>query len=402
MATLALLGGQPVRRKPFASWPAFDDAEHRALLEVLHSGVWGGYSPKIAELERRFASFHEARFGIAIANGTLALEAALAAAGIGPGDEVIVPPITFIATASAVLRVGAVPVFADIDAASFNLSPERLAEAITPQTRAVIPVHFAGHPADLDAILETASRHHLVVIEDAAHAHGASWRGRKLGSFGHFGSFSFQQSKNMTAGEGGMLLTSDAELAERARSVCNQGRRSGGAWYEHVRLGSNYRLTGWQAAVLAAQLDRLPAQLAKRASNAETLAARLRGCGVLDPPAVDARVTTHGFHLYVLRMKTGAIPGLPIDLFLQALAAEGIPGAGRYPHPIYANQLFEACPYRRGECPEAERFCRECFWVSHEILLAEEADLEDFVRAVEKIRDSAGELVLAASGRSAS
>src|ERR1051326_1045840 len=206
----------------------------------------------------------------------------------------------------------------------------------------------------------------------------------------------------MTAGEGGMLLTNDAELAERARSVCNQGRRTGGAWYEHVRLGSNYRLTGWQAAGLCAQLDRLPAQLEKRTRNAASLSARLRGCGVLDPPAVDSRVTAHGFHLFVMRMKPGAMPGLPIDLFLDALAAEGIPGAGRYPHPIYANRLFEACPYRRGECPEAERFCRTCFWISQEILLAEEADLEDFVRAVEKIRDSAGELLLTASGRSAS
>ncbi|HXK02304.1 MAG TPA: DegT/DnrJ/EryC1/StrS family aminotransferase [Verrucomicrobiae bacterium] len=400
MATLAMLGGQPIRRKPFARWPVFDAAEQQALLEVLHSGVWGGYSPKVAELERRFAAFHEARFGIAMANGTLSLEAALAAAGVGAGDEVIVPPITFIATASAVLRAGAVPVFADIDAATFCLSPQRLAEAITPRTRAVIPVHFAGHVADLDAILETAAQRRLTVIEDAAHAHGGSWRGRKVGGIGHFGSFSFQQSKNMTSGEGGMLLTNDAELAEGARSVCNQGRRTGGAWYEHVRLGSNYRLTGWQAAVLGAQFDRLPAQLEKRARNAERLTALLRGSAVLDPPAVDPRVTAHGFHLYVLRMKAGAIPGLTVDLFLQALAAEGIPGAGRYPQPIYANRMFADCPYRRGECPEAERFCRECFWVSQEILLAEEADLEDFVRAVEKIRGAAGELILAAVARS--
>ena len=402
MATLALLGGQPVRRKPFASWPIFDAAEKQAVLDVLSSGVWGGYNPKVKELEQRFAAFHDARFGIATANGTVSLEAALAAAGVAPGDEVIVPPITFIATAAAVARVGAVPVFADIHPASFNLSPESLAAAITPRTRAVIPVHFAGHPADLDAILEIASRHNLVVIEDAAHAHGASWRGRKVGSFGHFGSFSFQQSKNMTAGEGGMLLTNDPDLAERAWSICNHGRRTGGAWFEHVRLGSNCRLTGWQAAVLAAQLDRLPAQLEKRARNAQALASRLRASALLIPPAVDRRVTAHGFHLCVLRIDPAAIPGLRLDLFVQALAAEGIPGAGRYPHPIYANRLFAACPHRVGDCPEAERFCRECFWVSHEILLAEESDLDDFVRAVEKICDSAGELALTASRRSAS
>jgi len=399
MPSLALLGGPPVRRKPFAAWPVFDDSEKQAVLDVLNSGVWGGYSPKVAEFERRFAAFHESRFGISVANGTLALEAALAAAGIGPGDEVVVPPITFIATATAVLRVGAVPVFADIDAASYNLSPQRLAEAITPKTRAVIPVHFAGHPADMDASSKISARHGLVVIEDAAHAHGACWRGRKAGSFGHFGSFSFQQSKNMTAGEGGLVATSDAELAERTRSVCNQGRRTGGAWYEHVRLGSNYRLTGWQAAVLLAQLERLPAQLEKRARNASLLHSKLLSTGVLLPPAVDPRVNVHGYYLYTVRMRPS---DLPRDLFLRALAAEGIPGLGSYPHPIYTNKVFDGYPHRRGDCPEAERFCRECFWVSHEILLAEESDLADFVRAVEKVRDQAGELLAGASHGSAS
>lgn len=393
MATLALLGGQPVRRKPFACWPVFDDSERQAVLEVLESRAWGGYNPKVAEFEQRFATFHDARFGIAAANGTVTLETALAAAGIQPGDEVIVPPITFVATAAAVLRAGAVPVFADIDPVTYNLAPQRFAEAITPRTRAVIPVHFGGHPADLDAILQTAAKHGLVVIEDAAHAHGACWRGRKVGSFGHFGSFSFQQSKTMTAGEGGILLTSDAELAERARSVSNHGRRTGGAWYEHVRLGTNCRLTGWQAAVLMAQLARLPGQLEKRARNAAILGEKLGAAGFLAPPAVDERVTVHGFYLYILRLDPTALPGLSRDLLVEALAAEGIPGASGYPHPVYGNKLFDAYPHRGIPCPEAERFCCECFWVSHEIMLADEPDLDDFVRAIVKIRDSAAELV---------
>lgn len=382
-----------MRRKPFASWPVFDDSERQAVLEVLESRAWGGYSPKVTEFEQRFAAFHDARFGIAAANGSVTLEAALAAADIQPGDEVIVPPITFVATAAAVLRVRAVPVFADIDPATYNLAPQRLAEAITPRTRAVIPVHFGGHPADLDAILQTAAKHGLVVIEDAAHAHGACWRGRKAGSFGHFGSFSFQQSKNMTAGEGGILLTSDAELAERARSVCNHGRRTGGAWYEHVRLGTNCRVTGWQAAVLMAQLARLPGQLEKRARNAAILGRKLDATGVLVPPAVDERVTVHGFHLYILRLDPTALPGLSRDLMVEALAAEGIPGVSGYPRPVYGNKLFDAYPHHGIPCFEAERFCRECFWVSHEIMLADEPDLDDFVRAIVKIRDSAAELV---------
>jgi dTDP-4-amino-4,6-dideoxygalactose transaminase len=395
MSSLALLGGAPVRRKPFATWPVFDGAEREAILDVLESGSWGGYSPKVPEFERAFAEYHGARFGLSASNGSVTLEAALLAAGIGPGDEVIVPPITFIATATAVLRVGAVPVFVDIEPASYNLDSDRFAQAITPATRAVIPVHFAGHSADMDAILELARKHALIVIEDAAHAHGASWRGRKVGSLGHFGSFSFQQSKNMTAGEGGILLTSDADLEARARSICNQGRREGGAWYEHVTLGTNYRLTGWQAAILMAQLARLPAQLQTRKRNAAILSKALASSGVLLPPSIDHRVTEHGLYLFVLRLNTAALPGISKDTFVKALAAEGIPGASSYPHPIYANQVFETYPHKQLDCPEAERFCRECFWISHEILLADEEDLADFLQAVEKIAASAHALAAA-------
>jgi len=389
MGSLALFGGTPVRQKPFAAWPVFDDSERQALLRILESGVWGGFNPQVTEFEQRFAAFHDARFGIADANGTLALETALTAAGIGLGDEVVVPPITFVATAAAVLRVGAVPVFADIDPLSFNLDPKRFAEAITAKTRAVIPVHFAGHPCDMDAILETAAQRGIVVIEDAAHAHGATWRGRKAGSFGHFGAFSFQQTKTMTAGEGGILITNDEVLAERARSLSNHGRRSGGPWYEHVLLGSNCRLTAWQAAILIAQMERLPRQLTKRARNAAILSRKLQGDSLLLPPAVDARVTAHGFYLYTMRLNTSLLPGVSKDLVVEALAAEGIPGVSGYPHPLYANEVFEAYPHRPHQCPEAERFCRECLWVTNEIMLADEPDLDDFVRAVSKLRELA-------------
>ena len=227
MTRLAIFGGEPVRKEPFALWPQFDEREKAALIEVLESGVWGGYSPKVAEFEQAFADFHEAKYGVTAANGTVTLEAALNAAGIRAGDEVIVPPISFIATATAVLRVGAVPVFADIDESTYNLDPARAREAVTGRTRAIIPVHFAGQPADMDALIELAERRDLVVIEDCAHAHGATWRGRRVGGFGAFGSFSFQASKNMTGGEGGILITNDGELAEASRSVCNQGRRTG-------------------------------------------------------------------------------------------------------------------------------------------------------------------------------
>jgi dTDP-4-amino-4,6-dideoxygalactose transaminase len=395
MPRLAIFGGEPIRKKPFARWPQFDEREKTALLEVLESGVWGGYSPKVAELERAFARFHEAAHGVTAANGTVTLEAALLAAGIRAGDEVIVPPISFIATASAVLRAGAVPVFADIDESTYNLDPARLSEAITERTRAVIPVHFAGQPADMDAIIKIAERHNLAVIEDCAHAHGASWRGKRVGSFGSFGSFSFQASKNMTAGEGGILTTSDNTLAERARSICNQGRRIGGGWFEHVRLGTNYRLTGWQAAVLLQQLERLPQQLETRAANARFLIDQLMQFDLIAPPLVDERVTDHSYYLFMLRFKREHAPGLSKAKFVKALAAEGIPCVEGYPSPLYCNPLFDSHKHRRGDCPEAERMCDEAFWVSHEIMLAERDDLGDFVTALAKVSEAAEELAAA-------
>jgi dTDP-4-amino-4,6-dideoxygalactose transaminase len=240
--------------------------------------------------------------------------------------------------------------------------------------------------------MEIAQHHNLVVIEDCAHAHGATWQGQSVGSFGHFGSFSFQASKNMTAGEGGMLITNDETLAEAARSVCNQGRRSGGGWYEHVRLGTNYRLTGWQAAVLLVQLTRLPEQLEKRAASAKFLTEQLRQFDLITTPVVDERVTCHSYYLYLLRLNLAHHPGLTKEQFVRALAAEGIPCGEGYPHPLYSNQVFDAYPYRRGDCPAAEQMCADTFWVSHEILLAQPDDLADLVTAIAKVSEGSAEL----------
>ncbi|MFQ3684156.1 DegT/DnrJ/EryC1/StrS family aminotransferase, partial [Roseiflexus sp.] len=214
MAKLAINGGPPVRTRPWPRWPQWDEREEQRVRDVLHSDDWGGFAPVVAEFEHAFAQYHGAAFGIAAVNGTQTLVAALMAVGTGPGDEVIVPPYTFIATASAVRLVGATPVFADIEADTYNLDPDAAEAAITSRTRAMIPVHFAGHAADIDRLTVLARRHGLVLIEDAAHAHGASWRGRMCGSLGDVGSFSFQSSKNMTAGEGGVLTTNDRALAD--------------------------------------------------------------------------------------------------------------------------------------------------------------------------------------------
>src|SRR4051794_31127306 len=262
MAQLAIKGGTPLRTKGWPRWPQWGEEEAQRLQQVLESGEWGGFNPLVREFEETWAKRHGAKYCVSAVNGTLTLEAALRVVGVGQGDEVIVPPYTFIATANAVRLVGATPVLADIEGDTYNFDIDHVAEAIGPKTKAIIPVHFAGLAVYMDRLMPLAREYGLAVIEDAAHAHGSTWRGTPLGSLGDIGSFSLQQSKNLTAGEGGILITNDEELALKLWSFSNQGRDPKGKWYEHSLLGSNLRMTGWQAAVLLAQLGRFEEQLA--------------------------------------------------------------------------------------------------------------------------------------------
>jgi dTDP-4-amino-4,6-dideoxygalactose transaminase len=396
---LAVLGGSPALRREPPAWPFFDDSDRQSLLDVLASRVWGGYHEDVGELERRFAEYHGAQHGIATANGTVSLEIALTAAGVRPGDEVIVPPITFVASATAIARVGATPVFVDVDPQTINLNAAAVEEAISERTRAIVLVHFAGCPADLDSFTELCARRHLVLIEDCAHAHGAEWRGRRVGSFGQFGSFSFQASKNMTAGEGGILIANNADLAERARSICNQGRRSGGAWYEHVTLGTNARLTGFQAALLLNQLERLPQQVTTRMKRAARLREGLKELAGLEPtPAIlDERVMAHAYHLFSMSLDVGAFAGASRERVVEALRAEGLPVTTGYPYPIYRNQLFKEHPHVVHACPEAEEYCRSTIWLPHNALLADEEWIDGALAAIRKVRHGARELAAAAT-----
>ncbi|HEU4478895.1 MAG TPA: DegT/DnrJ/EryC1/StrS family aminotransferase [Pyrinomonadaceae bacterium] len=392
---LALLGGSPVLKQPPPDWPVFDEADRKALNDVMESRIWGGYHESVGELERQFAAYHGAAHGIALANGTVSLEIALSAAGIKPGDEVIVSPITFVASATAILRIGAVPVFVDIDPGTINLDPNKVAEHINKRTRAIVVVHFAGHPADLDQFTELCDRHKLVMVEDCAHAHGAEWHEQRVGRFGSFGSFSFQASKNMTSGEGGMLITNDAELAERARSISNQGRRSGGAWYEHARLGTNARLTGFQATLLLNQLRRLPEQLQTRMARARRLQDALRKTpGLLPTPQLlDERVSTHGFHIFSMMFDPSGFGGATRARVIEALQAEGVPVTAGYPRPIYRNELFEDHPHVVHDCSAAEAYCRASVWLPHNALLADEQWIDDALAAVRKVRENAEQLL---------
>lgn len=397
---LAIQGGSPVRTKPFPAWPVYGVEEEQALIRALRSGKWGKLDgAEVATFERDFAKYQGAEHGIAVVNGTVSLQIALMAAGVQAGDEVIVPPYTFLATATAVVTANATPVFADIDIETLNLSPKAIEAAITKRTKAIIPVHFGGLPADMDAIMAIAKRHNLVVIEDAAHAHGAEYKGRRVGSIGHMGSFSFQSSKNLTSGEGGFITANDPELAGRCRSIHNCGRLPGHAWYEHFVISANFRLSEFQGAMLNAQLARLEGQAQRRDANGRYLAEQLAKIPGIKPQAIPTDCTRHAFHLFCFRVDAKEL-GAPRPAFLKALAAEGIPNFGGYPLPLYKQRLFldrafgpyagcTGVDYSKTSCPNCEAICYELGgWMEHRMLLGTREDMDDIVRAFTKVYEN--------------
>jgi dTDP-4-amino-4,6-dideoxygalactose transaminase len=391
MSTLAIHGGTPVRTKPFLGWPVFGQEEEEALLRALRSGIWGSIDGTfVKELEVEFARMQGARHGIACVNGTMALSVALKALGIEPGDEVIVPPYTFIATASAALMIGAIPVFVDVELDTLLIDPAQIDAAVTPRTRAIIPVHHGGSPADMDGVMAAARRHGLKVVEDAAQAHGAAWRGTPVGSIGHVGTFSFQSSKPVNAGEGGMMTTNDDELDELLWSYRNVGRRRGGEWYEHVRLGWNLRLTEFQAAVILEQMKRMPAQQAHRTEAAAYLSGRLREIPGVAPLRVPEGVSAHSWYTYHWRWLGAEDGGLPKKQFAEALRAEGVPVFAGYV-PLNRNQpvideIARLGGRAPGPCPNAERAeADEIMMFSLSILMGTHDDIDEVVEAVAKV-----------------
>jgi dTDP-4-amino-4,6-dideoxygalactose transaminase len=352
------------------SWPIAGEREIELLREVLQSDRWGGYHPFVGQLEQSFAAFQQCRHGLAAANGTVTLEMALEALGIGPGSEVIVPAISFVATASAVSRVGALPVFVDIEDDTFNIDPACVARAITPATKAIIPVHFGGPMADMDRLCNLARANDLFLIEDAAHAAGSEWNGRRAGSIGVTGSFSFQNSKVMTAGEGGMLTSNDDAFAARARSILDLGRKPGGGWFFHYELGTNYRITALQAAVLIAQLERLPEQNKRRAHNAAIVREALHDFPGIRFQRVPPSAEVHTNYLLLGRTANR-------DEFHRRVLAAGVPCTAFYPHTLYNNPLYQRGGCRVEPCPVAEACIRDAFWLPHRVLLGSEEDARE-------------------------
>lgn len=407
----AILGGVPVRDgKSWAEWPQADGNERRRLEAVLDSGEWSSaHGEQVEHFTAEFKKFQGARHGIAVTNGTHALEAALIACGVGAGDEVIVPALTFVATATAVMSVNATPVLVDVEADSCCIDPIAVAEAITERTRAVIPVHLAGRACDMDSLGSLCEERGLALIEDCAHAQGTRWRGRGTGTLGDAGGFSFQQSKLMTAGEGGMLTTEDEGVFDRAWSYANLGRLRDGEWYHHAVHGTNLRMTEWQGAILRAQLERLPDQHRIREERGELLDAELEKIPGLTVQPGDSRMDKRARYAYGIHYEPAAFSGLTREGFEIALTREGIPAAFSYPS-LNELELFEnglAAPgsdkrtrYPSGSLPRAEAAAANTIWLDNRILLCSPDETLDVVLAIDRIRDNANAVKLR-TGRAA-
>ncbi len=408
MSELAVNGGEKTKHKPFPIWPQFDDRERQALLEVLDSRVWWRTpGTKTLEFEKEFAKFHGAKHGIAVTNGTAALEVTMAALGIGHSDEVIVPDYTFVATASAVLYAGALPVTVDISPETYCLDPQLVEAAITPRTKAIIAVHMGGAPADLDALQSIAQRKGIALVEDSSHAHATEWKGRRIGSHGIGGTFSFQSSKLMTAGEGGIIVTNDDNFERLARSMHDCGRMPGEWFYSHYINGSNYRLSEWQGAVLSSQLSRLDEQTKLRHKNARLLDTLLLQIDGIIPQKIDDRCTRNGQYAYIFHVDSKKFANVKVDRLIEAMIAEGLPNQASYP-PIHAMDIFQNGEYRKRLCgtqaaekhgflqaeyPHTHRAAHETIWIPQPALLGDDEDMHEIAATWQKIQKFARELV---------
>lgn len=412
MGKLAITGGKPIRRRPFAPWPVYTGDEARGLQKVLASRNWGGYpfpNTIANRFAQKFARFHGAKYGVAVANGTVAIEVALKAVGIRPGDEVIVPAYTWEGTVGPILLLNAIPVFVDVDPETYCLDAKLIEKALTPKTRAILPVHLAMRLADMDAIGRIARAHNLSVIEDCAHAHGGMWRKKGAGAMGDLGCFSFQSSKLMTSGEGGAVITSSLEYFERAQSFINCGRASSTDQYKHRFIGFNYRITELQAAILEAQLKRLRKQQQIRQANMDHFEKRLSGTPGLGFLKRDPRQTRTAAYQYVFKYSPESFQDVSRAAFLGALEMEGIPCDGLFYEPVYKSALFPVKPeefpalsWGRPEpldlknlyhCPVSERAAYvESVWLPHHIFLGSRKDADDIADAVLKVCENISEL----------
>ena len=410
----ALLGGTPVYTGGWPQWPVWNPStDEERLLQTIRSGVWSRAST-VNEFEQKWAQLMGAKRCLSVVNGTNALITALAQANIGAGDEVIIPPYTFIATAQAVLMNGAMPVFADVDPTTFQIDPKNIEKKITPRTRAIMPVHILGLPADMPAIMAIAQKHHLIVIEDACQAWLAEINHKKVGTFGKAGCYSFQNSKNIAMGEGGAIVSDDDEFIDRCYSFHNfgypYGSMIGAVGGGSAMLGTKLRLTEYQAAIGLAMLARLEEETAKRNENAACLKAKIEKIPGIAPYRLYDHVTRAAFHLFPFRYQKDKFSGLSRATFIKAMGAEGVPCSGGYgplnkePYlahtfqtknfqKMYPKEMLDINTYnRQNECPENDRLCNEAIWLGQNMLLAGKQEMDDIATAIEKIHQNADKL----------
>ncbi|MDY6868285.1 MAG: DegT/DnrJ/EryC1/StrS family aminotransferase [Chloroflexota bacterium] len=403
MKQLAILGGKPVRRKPYPQWPVFDQRDIDAVSRTIQSGRWGGLpypGLNTAEFAKKFSELQGGGYAVPMINGTITMEVALRAAGIGWGDEVIVPAYTFQATAYAPMAAGAIPVIVDIDPDTYCIDPEKVQEAITEKTRAIIVVHLAAQMADMDAIMSIAEKHDLIVIEDAAHAHGARWRDQGSGTIGDFGSFSLQSLKSITTGEGGVLLCKDKHMAERAASIIDCGRPKDKDGKEFT-MGVNYRMSELHAALGVVALERFPKQFAQRAQMANYLEESLSEVPGIQLLKRDLRLTQRSLYRYVIKMDPEYYH-CNHDMFCKALSAEGIPVDTGYP-AMHRYELFQprlsklpvptAFPeyfdFENMSLPITERASeKESVWMGEAIFRAGQEGIDDIIKGIQKLAEN--------------
>ena len=417
MSQLALAGGTPLRTTPFPSHPIIGDEEKRAVMEVLDSGKLSGFlavpgegflgGPRVRAFEERFAAYHGVAQAVSFNSATSALHAAVVAVGVEPGEEVIVSPYTFTSSAACALMHQAIPVFADVEDETYGLDPGSIAERISPLTRAIIPVHLFGHPAEMDGILRVAREHDLKVIEDCAQSPGARHDGRLVGTLGDCGVFSFTENKNLATGEGGMLITDDAAIAESARLVRNHGevvwRAEGPAVYGSSILGWNYRMTEMEAALGVVQFGKMEQLNQARADLAGYLTEQLADVAGLTPTTVRPGCT-HVHYVYAMQYDAERM-GLPRDVFVQAVNAEGVPMGGGYVPPLYLGPIYHErrspafahyrgdARYDQGLCPVTERLHeRDLILTGLTRPPAGRSDMDDIAAAVAKVIENAHEL----------
>jgi dTDP-4-amino-4,6-dideoxygalactose transaminase len=396
---LAINGGSKTIDTVFP-WPVYDETDINGVADVVRSGKWGNpdCGDLVKQFEDQFAAFCGTKYAISCVNGSVALRLALIACGVKPGDEVIIPPYTFIATSTIVIEANCVPVFVDIHPGTYNIDPAEIEKAVTKRTKAIIPVHFAGQACDMDSIMAIAKKYNLKVIEDACHAHGAEYKGKKLGSIGDTGCFSFQSSKNLTCGEGGMIITNDENLYDMMNSLHNVGRVKEGEWYEHHYLGCNYRMTQLQSVLLSSQLKRLKEQTWHRFENGTYLNSLLEKIDGIKPLDRGIGETLHSYHIYIFKYDKSRFNNLSKPEFARMLAAEGVPCFMGYPQPLYKQPLFqkknfmcyaipEEVDYTKVCCPVTEKACyEEAVWIFQNAMLGTKQDMEKFAEAIVKIQ----------------